>query len=121
MFEMSYGGQKFNMIIHNTTQKTISNEELLCNSFLSQARGLIFRKKQNLIMKFDTEKKVSLHMFFVFYSIDVLVLNKKKEIVEIKRNFKPFTFWNSKEKGKYVVELAFKGEYEVGDRVEIKV
>lgn len=60
-------------------------------------------------------------MFFVFYSIDVLLLNEKKEIVEIKKNFKPFTFWNSKEKGKYVVELAFPGEYQVGDRVEIKI
>ncbi len=71
-------------------------------------------------MIFDKEKKVSLHMFFVFYPIDVLILNEKKEIVEIKRNFKPFTFWNSQEKGKYAVELAFKGEYEVGDKVEIK-
>jgi len=53
-------------------------------------------------------------MFFVFYPIDVLLLNKHKEIVEIKKNFKPFTFWTSKEKGKYVVELAFPEEYKVG-------
>jgi len=61
---------------------------------------------------------VSLHMFFVFHPIDVLLLNKNKEIVEIKRNFKPFTFWSSKEKGKYVVELGLKGEYEVGQVLE---
>ena len=60
-------------------------------------------------------------MFFVFYPIDVLLLNKHKEIVEIKKNFKPFTLWNSKEKGKYVVELAFPKEYKVGDKVEINV
>src|SRR3989344_9289603 len=108
------------MIIRNTTQKIISNEEVPCNSFLSQARGLIFRKKQNLIMKLPQERKIYLHMFFVFYPIDVLLLNKHKMIVEIKRNFKPFTFWNSKEKGKYVVELAFPEEYEVGDRVELR-
>lgn len=109
------------MITHKTTQQTISNEELFCNSFLSQARGLMFRKKQNLIMKLASEKRIALHMFFVFYSIDVLVLNQHKEIVEIKKGFKPFTFWNSQEKGKYVVELAFPGEYKVGDRLEIKV
>jgi len=80
-------------------------------------RGLMFRKKQNLIMIFDKEKKVSLHMFFVFYLIDVLILNEKKEILEIKRNFKPFSFWNSKEKGKYVAELAFPGEYKVGEKI----
>ena len=107
------------MIIRNTTQKIISNEEIICNSFFSQARGLMFRKKQNLIMTFNRERKVSLHMFLVFYPIDVLILNKNKEIVEIKRNFKPFTFWHSKEKGKFIVELAFPAEYGVGDRVEI--
>lgn len=108
------------MIIHNITQKIISNEEIICNSFFSQARGLMFRQKQNQVMAFNKERKVSLHMFFVFYPIDVLILNKNKEIVEIKRNFKPFTFWHSKEKGKYVVELAFPASYEVGDRVELK-
>ena len=109
------------MITHKTTQQTISNEERFCNTFLSQAIGLMFRSKQNLIMKFAQEKRIALHMFFVFYPIDVLLLNQKKEIVEIKKNFKPFTFWNSKENGKYVVELAFPGEYKVGDRVEIRV
>ena len=94
---------------------------LFCNNTLSQTCGLMFRKKQNLIMTFSKEKKISLHMFFVFYPIDVLLLNKHKEIVEIKKNFKPFTFWTSKEKGKYVVELAFPEEYKVGNKVEMKV
>jgi len=58
-------------------------------------------------------------MCFVFYPIDVLILNEKKEVVEIKQKLKPFTFWNSKEKGKYVVELAFPGEYKVGDRLKL--
>ena len=120
MSAMNYGRWRYNMIIRNTTQKTISNEEIICKSFLSQARGLMFREKKNLIMKFPQERKIYLHMFFVFYPIDVLLLNKHKRIVEIKRNFKPFTFWNSKQKGKYVVELAFSGEYEVGDRVELR-
>jgi len=109
------------MITHKTSQQTISNEEIICKSFLSQARGLMFRGKHNLVMAFPHEKKISLHMFFVFYPIDVLILNKNKEIVEIKKNFKPFTIWNSKEKGKYVVELAFPEEYKLGDRVEINL
>lgn len=45
-------------------------------------------------------------MFFVFYPIDVLIVDEDMKIKEIKRNFQPFTFWNSKEKGKYVLELA---------------
>lgn len=46
-------------------------------------------------------------MLFVFYPLDVLIVGEDMKIKEIKRNFQPFTFWNSKEKGKYVVELAF--------------
>ena len=71
-------------------------------------------------MIFDRERNISLHNFFVFYPLDVLLLNEKKEIVEIKRNFKPFTFWSSKEKGKYVVELAFPGGYKVGTGWRLK-
>ncbi len=92
----------------------------ICNTFISQARGLMFRKKQNLIMVFPKEKKISLHMFFVFFPIDVLILDKNKKIVEIKRNFMPFTFWNSTKKGKYVVELAFPQNYKVGQIIQIK-
>jgi uncharacterized membrane protein (UPF0127 family) len=83
----------------------ISEKEIYCTSILSQMRGLMFRKKQNLIMEFPSERKVSLHNFFVFYLIDVLILDENKKIVDIKKNFKPFTFWTSSVKGKYVVEL----------------
>ncbi|HLC90388.1 MAG TPA: DUF192 domain-containing protein [Candidatus Nanoarchaeia archaeon] len=108
------------MIINKTNNNIISETEVKCRSFCSQARGLMFRRKQNLVMTFNQEKKVSLHMFFVFYPIDVLLLNKNKEIVEIKRDFKPFTFWNSKEKGKYVVELAFPSSYQRNDKIELR-
>jgi len=44
-------------------------------------------------------------MFFVFYPIDVIFLDKNKIIVEIKENFKPFTFYTPKNKAKYIIEL----------------
>ncbi|NQV91086.1 DUF192 domain-containing protein [Candidatus Woesearchaeota archaeon] len=88
--------------------EVISEKELYCTSLLSQMRGLMFRRKQNLIMEFPSERKVALHNFFVFYPIDVLILDKHKKIVDIKRDFKPFTFWTSSVKGKYVVEIGRK-------------
>jgi len=102
--------------------KIISKEEVVCNNLCSQARGLMFRKKKhNLIMTFPKERKVSLHMFFVFYPIDVLLLNENKKIVEIKKSFKPFRQWRSKIKGNYIVELGkeeSKGKVKVGDQLE---
>ncbi len=109
------------MIINKTQNKTISEKELICKSVLSQARGLMFRrKKQNLVMVFSQERKIGLHNCFVFYPINVLVLDSTKRIVEIRKNFRPFQFWNGQKKGKYVVELAHVSSYNVGDVLEIK-
>lgn len=59
-------------------------------------------------------------MLFVFFPIDVLVVGEDMKIKEIKQNFKPLTFWSSKEKGKYVVELGLKhGKIEVGDTISL--
>jgi len=105
------------MLFNKTRNWLISSHERYCRTALSQALGLMFRRKQNLIMEFSHEKRVSLHMFFVFFPIDVLLLNSQKEIVEIKRQLKPFSFWRSQQQGKYVVELAFLGEYKIGEKL----
>jgi len=107
------------MIFNKTNDINISKKEHFCKSSLSQARGLMFRRRRNLVMVFPKERKIKLHMFFVFYPIDVLILDEKKKIVEIKRDFRPFTFWSSEKKGRYVVELGFPGEYKVGQVVEL--
>ncbi|MAG38517.1 hypothetical protein CMO90_00335 [Candidatus Woesearchaeota archaeon] len=82
-------------------------KEEICNSDFAKARGLMFSRKTDkaLIFPFRKSKRISLHMFFVFFSIDVLFLDEKKIVVELKNCFKPFTFYFSKRKVKYVVEL----------------
>ncbi len=90
----------------------------VCKSWWSQARGLMFSSKQNLVMQFNSERKVSLHMFFVFFPIDVYVLDSSKRVVDIKKNFKPWQVWSSSVKGKYVVELAYPKNYSVGEKVK---
>ncbi len=108
------------MIINKTKNRILSEKEKVCTSMASQGLGLMFHPKQNLIMIFPEERKVSLHNFFVFYPIDVLLLDQHKMILEIKRKFKPFTFYNPKNKCKYLIEMAFPGEYKVGDILEIR-
>ena len=43
-------------------------------------------------------------MLFVFYPIDVLFLDKQRRIVEIKRDFMPFTLYSPKCKANYIIE-----------------
>jgi hypothetical protein len=98
------------MLINKTKNALISKKVKYCRSFLSKATGFMFSKSSNktLIFIFDKEKKCSIHMFFVFFAIDVLFLNKKRTVVEMKENLKPFTIYIPKKKLKYIIELPAK-------------
>lgn len=107
-------------IINKTRSIIISDSYLLCESPLSKFIGLMFSKQKTLIFKFDKEKLIALHMFFVFYPIDILFLNKNKTVVDKKENFRPFTFYKSKKKAMYAIELPAikKTNTEIGDKIE---
>ena len=95
-------------VINETKKLTLAQEVKLCENVFSRAIGLMFSRKNvnlGLVFPFKKEKKVSLHMWFVFYPIDVLFLDKNKKVVEIVHRFKPFSFYKPEKKAKYVVEL----------------
>lgn len=108
------------MIRNESTQEVFSNVERVCISMRSQARGLMFRRKQNLVMEFATSRKIALHNFFVFYPLEVVIVDEDMKVVEVKKNFRPFTVWNSAVKGKYVIELGLQeswGKVAVEDKL----
>ena len=99
------------MIKNKTKNKTLVTDYKLCKSDLSKGIGLMFSRKKadfGLIFPFRKEKIVPLHMFFVFYPIDVLFLSSNKKVVDMKQGFKPFTIYTSKKRVKYVIELPVK-------------
>ena len=75
----------------------------------------MFSRKKNLLFVFDKEQRVPLHNFFVFYPINLVFLDKDKKVIEIKKNFKPFTFYTSKNKAMYLLETPFEINYKIGD------
>ena len=96
------------MIIRNLTKKRIiADNAVLCKDDFSKFMGLMFTTEQKkvLILRFKKEQKVPLHMFFVFYPIDVLFLDKNKAVVDKKENFMSFTVYKSKKKALYAIEL----------------
>ena len=109
-------------MIRNKTKKiVISQNEIKANSHFSQGWGLMMRRRQNLIMKFCAQRKISLHNLFVFYPLEILVVNSKGRILEINHRFNPFTFWKAKHKGTYCIELGLdesKGKCAVGNVLE---
>ena len=77
----------------------------LKDNLIKQFICLRFKKQTNLIFEFKKEKKVTIDMFFVFYPIDIIFLNKEKKVIELKPNFKPFDIYSTKNNVKYAVEL----------------
>lgn len=87
--------------------KEIDNIKV-CHSIFSKAMGLRFHRKitkSAFVFPFDVSQKVALDMFFVHFPIDVVFLDNEKNIIEIKENFKPYGFYNTKNKINIVVEL----------------
>jgi len=108
-------------MIKNTTQnQVLAKEHVFCTSFFSKARGLMFSRPKALVMDFKKEKIIPLHMLLVFFPIDVLFLNQKKVVVEVKRNFRPFSFYTPKKKARFLVELPYEAKAGVGDKIQIK-
>jgi uncharacterized membrane protein (UPF0127 family) len=92
-------------IVNKKNKEIISPNAEACTTYVQKARGLMFSKQKDLFFQFSKEERVPLHMWFVFYPIDVVYLNKQKKVVEIKEHFKPFTMYFPKEKAQYVLEL----------------
>lgn len=86
----------------------------------SKASGLMFSKKKNLLFVFDKPRRISLHNCFVFFPIDLVFMDENFKIIEIRRNFKPFTFYTSKKKAKYVLELTDKYDVKIGQKLSIE-
>ena len=112
-------------IKNKSKNSVLSTESIECSTIWSKFLGLMFLKiPKVLIFKFSKEHKISLHMLFVFFPIDVLFLDKNKKTVDIKENFRPFTFYTSKEKALYAIELQKgtikKSKTEIGDEISFK-
>ena len=109
-------------IKNSRRKKAIAENAAVCKSVISKAVGLMFSRKKPLIFIFDKEKIVPLHMLFVFYPIDVLFLDKNKNVVEIKESLMPFTFYKPKKRAKYIIEIPVrtvkKTETMIGDKID---
>ena len=96
------------MITNQTHKFTIINKAKLCRNVFCKAFGFMFRFKtleHALVFIFKNERRADLHMLFVFFPIDVLFLDKNRKVIDIKKDFKPFSYYAPKAKAKYVVEL----------------
>jgi uncharacterized membrane protein (UPF0127 family) len=114
------------VLINRTRNTVVAGKKRLMNSLFSKAKGLMFTSSSAVrdkawVFVFKKEKTVSLHMFFVFYPVDIIFLDRAKKVIEIKTNFKPFTIYVPKKKAQYVVECGAgavrKSRTKIGDQI----
>ncbi len=113
------------MLVNKSKKTIISEKELICDSFFCKAVGLMFSfRPKTLFFMFNREQKLGLHMLFVFFPIDVVFMDSMFRVVELKERFLPFTFYNSRAKARYAIELPAgaikKSRTKVGDTVIFK-
>lgn len=84
-------------------------ETEIMDTVFKKIRGLMFRKSFDHALIFpmneESVRKSSIHSLFVFFTFDVLFLDKNKKIVDM-RSVKPFRLNVSPAKpAKYIIEL----------------
>lgn len=111
--------------------KVISKEQVLdvpikiasYNTFWKRFRGLMFRLQPIMNEGILIHPCNSIHMFFMFFSIDVVFIDKNSEIVYLKENVKPWTAIFPIKKAQSALELPVgtisKFHFKVGDKIVI--
>jgi len=95
------------MIKNKTRNIIVAKKVAYCKTVLSKTFGLMFKRKTDkaLIFVFKKEKIINIHMFFVFFPIDVLWLDKNKKVIQLKEHLKPFRYIKAKRPAKYIIEF----------------
>ncbi len=82
------------------------------------------KKGTGLLMTIPMESRywAMIDMFFVFFPIDVVWMDSKKRIVDIRRNVKPWRLAMPKIKAMHVLEMSSgtTANLKVGDRLEFR-
>lgn len=79
-----------------------------CSSLFSIFKGFMFSRRKNAKAKlfiFSRELPADIHMFFVFFPIVVIWIDKNKKVAECSLA-KPFSFYKA-HKAKYVLEIPY--------------
>ena len=85
--------------------RTIPHTIVIADTFTSRLKGLMFRRTPIEQEGLWIVPCNSIHMCFMFFSIDVVFLDKNQKIVHLVRNLKPWKFVAPVKNAHSVLEL----------------
>lgn len=115
------------MKLRNTTRKnTLANELRVYSTVFQKGLGLMFRLKPpefSVVFPFNPARAAAIHMWFVFFSLDIAWLDHQGKILE-HVTLKPWSFHTPHTKAAYVIELPAgtltHKNVQVGDQTNIR-
>ncbi len=94
------------MRIINLSKNTLLAEDaLVAEAWLRRAIGLLGRKEMQKNIALVIRPCQAIHTFFMRFSIDVIFVNRKNEIIGLETDFKPWRMSKIYWQAKFAVEL----------------
>lgn len=98
------------MLFNKSSGRKIIERIRLADSYWKKLKGLMFSGRHDYALIFDfggeSRIKASIHMLFVFHSIDLVYLSKEKKVVDLVEGIRPFTLnYTPKKNARYLIEL----------------
>lgn len=91
------------MLIQNITKKTlVAKRAIEATSLLEKSFGLLLHRKA-VPMVFRT--RFGIHTFFMRYPIDVVILNRSYQVMDLRENVKPWSIFLWNPRYDFVLEL----------------
>jgi hypothetical protein len=95
--------------VNNGAGNLVLSEAEVADSFWKRFRGLMLRRKfprgGTLLFKFKKPGRYSIHMFFMWFPIDLVYLDPSFRVVETRERLKPWRVYRPKNKSQYLLEL----------------
>lgn len=115
-------------LTNKTRGRAIADRVERADSFWRRFRGLMLRRKFSagnaMLFKFSHPGRYSIHMFFVRFPIDLLYLDSKFTVVELRSGLKPWRIYRPKTKASHLVELPrgtiSRTRTKVGDKLRLE-
>ena len=90
--------------------RVVASDVEMADSVVKQTLGLMFRKgiSPGYAMVFDMrrEQYIGIHMAFVFFSIDLVYLDRERRVVDIKRHLRPWIgIAFPRKRARYAIEM----------------
>ncbi|MBA7625274.1 hypothetical protein ES703_32701 [subsurface metagenome] len=95
-------------LVDRNTGKILVSEIELADTFWRRFRGLMFRRKfqrgKALMFKFSKPSRYAVHMWFVWFPIDLIYLDSGFRVVELRAGLKSWRFYRPKAIVNYLIE-----------------